>query len=242
MLALTIFTAASCQKRIAATLPTQPAEPVPLPPAGPSISLTADRTAIEEGANATLSWKTENATSVQISDLGNVEPNGEARVVPKTATTYTATARGPGGAATDSVRITVTSRPSDPAPPEPTRPTITLLEDFQRNIQDVYFDYDAAAIRSDQRARLAVLADWLREHPQTRIMIEGHCDERGNQEYNLGLGDLRASSVRSYLVDAGIARERLEIVSFGEERPVCREQDESCWARNRRAHFVLTTS
>jgi peptidoglycan-associated lipoprotein len=176
---------------------------------------------------------------VQISELGNVEPTGSAQVTPRSPTTYTATAVGPGGTASDTVRITVNARPAPPAPPEPSRPTVTLDDDFRSNVQDVYFDYDRATIRPDQTTKLEVLLGWLREHPATSIVIEGHCDERGSQEYNLGLGDSRASAARSYLTNAGISRDRLEIISYGEERPMCREENESCWSRNRRAHFVL---
>ena len=123
VLVLTIFTLPSCRKRAAAAPPLPPAQPAPPPPPSPVISLTADRTAVEEGDSATLSWKTENAASVQISELGDVEPNGSAQVTPRSPTTYTATAVGPGGTASDTVRITVNARPTPPAPPEPSKPT-----------------------------------------------------------------------------------------------------------------------
>ena len=240
VLVLTIFTLPSCRKRAAAAPPLPPAQPAPPPPPSPVISLTADRTAVEEGDSATLSWKTENAASVQISELGDVEPNGSAQVTPRSPTTYTATAVGPGGTASDTVRITVNARPTPPAPPEPSKPTVTIEDDFRNNIQDVYFDYDRATVRPDQVPKLEVLLGWLREHPANSIVIEGHCDERGSEEYNLGLGDSRASSARSYLANAGISGDRLRIISYGEERPICREENESCWSRNRRAHFVLS--
>jgi peptidoglycan-associated lipoprotein len=82
-------------------------------------------------------------------------------------------------------------------------------------------------------------AAWLRANPNAAVTIEGHCDERGTNEYNLALGDRRADSAKSYLVDLGIAASRLTTVSYGEERPVCSQQNEECWSKNRRAHFVV---
>lgn len=238
-----ILAGAACKKRTAAVPPVSPAQPSTPPPAVPIISLSADRPEIEEGDRLTLAWKTENAASVSITGLGEVETNGSVQVAPRSSITHTATARGPGGSATDTVRITVTSRPSEEAPPAPApaKPVITLVEDFLNNSEDIHFEYDRAAIQASEIPKLERFVRWLREHPEARIVIEGHCDDRGSEDYNIALGDSRASSVRTYLTDAGISRDRLEIVSYGEERPVCREESESCWSRNRRAHFVLTT-
>lgn len=105
---------------------------------------------------------------------------------------------------------------------------------------DVYFDFDQATLRAEARERLAKNAEFLRQRPEFTITIEGHCDERGTSEYNLALGERRAQAARAYLASLGISEARLRTASYGEERPVCREQNESCWQQNRRAHFLLT--
>jgi peptidoglycan-associated lipoprotein len=104
---------------------------------------------------------------------------------------------------------------------------------------DVYFDYDLATLRDDARERLQKNREFLAAHPEFVVSIEGHCDERGTNDYNLALGERRAQVALSYLTTAGIASTRLRSLSYGEERPLCTESQEGCWQRNRRAHFVL---
>jgi peptidoglycan-associated lipoprotein len=106
-------------------------------------------------------------------------------------------------------------------------------------LKDVYFDYDRYDLSADARTVLRTNADWLKSNPNARVEIEGHCDERGTNEYNLALGAKRAQSAREYLTTLGVAAGRLSTISYGEEIPVCREQDESCWRQNRRARFVI---
>jgi peptidoglycan-associated lipoprotein len=178
---------------------------------------------------------------VEITGVGKVDTEGSTQVTPQNSTSFNLTATGPGGIATDTVRITVNFRPVD-VPEEPVVRKTTLEEDFLAKIEDVLFDYDRAMLRPDQLPKIDMLATWLRENPGTRVMIEGHCDERGNTEYNLGLGDRRASAIRERLQTIGISRDRLETISYGEERPACRDQSESCWSRNRRGHFVLAAT
>jgi len=105
---------------------------------------------------------------------------------------------------------------------------------------DVYFAYDLSELSEPTRAALQKAADWLRRFTSTRVMVEGHADSRGTNEYNLALGERRANSVRDYLVSLGIPAARLTIVSKGEEDPVCREEADACYEKNRRAHFVFT--
>jgi len=105
---------------------------------------------------------------------------------------------------------------------------------------DVYFDFDRYELKSDARERLAKNAHFLQEHPEFTLTLEGHCDERGTNEYNLALGERRATTAVDYLVSLGVDRRRLKTVSYGEERPFCRTSSESCWAQNRRAHFQIT--
>jgi peptidoglycan-associated lipoprotein len=106
-------------------------------------------------------------------------------------------------------------------------------------LKDVYFEYDRYDLSSDARTVLRANADWLKSNSNARVEIEGHCDDRGTNEYNLALGAKRAQSVREYLATLGVAAARLSTISYGEEIPVCREQDESCWKQNRRARFVV---
>lgn len=105
---------------------------------------------------------------------------------------------------------------------------------------DVFFDFDRFDLDPDARERLSRNAELFRVHPELVVTIEGHCDERDTNEYNLALGERRAQVVRRYLESLGIHTERLRTVSFGEERPFCAESHEDCWSQNRRAHFVLT--
>ncbi|HXE80268.1 MAG TPA: peptidoglycan-associated lipoprotein Pal [Vicinamibacterales bacterium] len=104
----------------------------------------------------------------------------------------------------------------------------------------MFFDFDSAVLRDDGRAALQKNADWLKRWMSVRVTIEGHCDSRGTTEYNLALGERRAAAVRDYLVSLGVAADRLQIVSKGEEDPFCTEENESCWSQNRRGHFIIT--
>ena len=105
--------------------------------------------------------------------------------------------------------------------------------------EDILFEFDSASLSVEAQEILRAKAEWLRENPRARVMIEGHCDERGTNEYNLALGDRRAFSSKSFLVDLGIADSRLTTISYGEEQPVDSSSTEDAWAKNRRAHFVI---
>jgi len=105
-------------------------------------------------------------------------------------------------------------------------------------LNDIFFDYDRFTVRADGVQAMEQNARWLRAHKGQNVLIEGHCDERGTQAYNLVLGEKRARSAKRYLEDLGIAGSQLQITSYGENRPVCKEQTENCYQRNRRAHFV----
>ena len=123
-----------------------------------------------------------------------------------------------------------------PPPPPPAGPTDAEL--FLREVRDAYFDYDKAEIRPDARAALSKTGDFLKNYPRFKVTIEGHCDERGSTEYNLGLGDRRAAAVKQYIVSLGVSADRISTVSFGKEKPFCMEHNEACWQQNRRGHFV----
>ena len=107
-------------------------------------------------------------------------------------------------------------------------------------MRDVFFEYDKANIRDDQKAALNDNVSWLKANSRVRITVEGHCDERGTAEYNLGLGDRRAKTVKEYLQAAGIPADRIATISYGKERPFVLGHDESAWKWNRRGHFVIS--
>ncbi len=106
-------------------------------------------------------------------------------------------------------------------------------------LKEIYFEFDQHNLRADARETLKANAAWLKANPSARVQIEGHCDERGTDEYNLALGARRAQAAKDYLVELGIAAGRLSTISYGEEIPVCREQAEACWQKNRRDRFVI---
>lgn len=205
----------------------------------PTIELTANPTSVRRGGEATLSWRSSNADSVIIdSGVGNVATEGTIRVNPLESVTYTAVARGAGGEARASARVTVT-RDEAPAAIDQTE-----LQALQKAIQDglvrpVFFAYDQAELSAESRNILEENAKWFRRYPSVQIIIEGHCDERGTEEYNLALGDRRASVVRDYLVQLGVPGNRMEAVSYGEERPFVQGSTEAAWSQNRRAHFTV---
>ena len=120
-----------------------------------------------------------------------------------------------------------------PAPAAPQAASAMIMQ------EDIYFDFDKSTLKPAAQDNLMKKAAWLRDNPNATLTIEGHCDERGTNEYNLALGDRRADSAKAFLVDLGIAASRLTTVSYGEERPVCTQHTEECWAKNRRDHFVV---
>jgi peptidoglycan-associated lipoprotein len=232
-----------CHKTPAAPpTPPPPAAPAPTAAAAPTITLRAQPGTIDRGGSTTLQWDAKNATSVAITPgVGNVAATGNRSVNPTSSVTYTATAMGPGGSATDTVSITVNTPAVAAPPPTPPRntPTVSPLDAFNQNVKTIYFDYDKSEIRPDQVSILQADANWLKSNSSARFTVEGHCDERGSEEYNLALGDRRATAVKEFLVAQGVQANRMMTVSYGEERPVCRESTEACYTMNRRAAFTL---
>ena len=224
-----------------ATQPTTTQPPAttsaPPPPARPTVTLQASSTFIQRGESTTLNWSSTNATDLVLTPgVGRVSPEGSTRVNPTESITYTITARGPGGTADNTVRITVAGQPEPQPGP---RPTASVDELFRTNVQDAYFDLDRADIRTDARTALARTAEFLRQYAQIRISVEGHADERGSTEYNLALADRRAQSARQFLISLGVSADRINTVSWGKERPFCTQSTEQCWQQNRRAHIVM---
>jgi peptidoglycan-associated lipoprotein len=225
---------AACKKPVPVA-PTPPPPTPAAPPASPTVNLQASSNIIQRGESVNLSWSSTNATSLTLSPgVGNVSAEGSQRVTPQDSTTYTISATGPGGTADANVHITV----SAPAPvARSAEPTLQQL--FDREVKDAYFDYDKADIRPDARTNLTQTAQFLRSYPQLKVVIEGHCDERGSTEYNLALGDRRAAAAKQFLASLGISADRMETVSYGKERPFCSASTEECYTQNRRAHIVM---
>lgn len=221
----------ACHKKAAPAPP-----PPPPPPPTPTATLTANPETIDKGQSTTLTWQTSNATDVSIEGIGAIQPNGSQQVTPTESTTYTLTAKGVGGTQTATARVTVNAPPPPPPPPAP---SLTEEQLFAQNVKDVYFDYDKSDVRPDQQSLVQADAAFLQQHPNMSVTVEGHCDERGSTEYNLALGDNRASAVKNALVAAGVPADRIKTVSFGKEKPFCTESNEACWQQNRRGHFVL---
>jgi peptidoglycan-associated lipoprotein len=238
---------AACKKKVPPPPPPPvvqpPPPPPPPPPQAPVIAqFAAEPASIQRGQSSTLRWEvTGNATSVAINQgIGTVQGTGNQRVQPNDSTTYTLSATGPGGTVTSSATVTVTAPPPPPPPPPP--PAKPTLPERLSDVQDAYFDYDKSDIRSDARDALTKDADALKsilaDFPSATIMLEGNCDERGSAEYNVGLGDRRASAAKEFLQQLGVSADRLKTVSYGKERQVCSEANESCWQKNRHVHFA----
>ena len=242
-----------CKKKVVAAAPPpvetkpEPPKPPPPPPKPPAPQISAfavEPATITQGQSATLRWTVANATDMSINQgIGAVQANATRQVNPNTSTTYTLTANGPGGNATRAVTLTVNVAPPKPiVKPKPAPPKIdgrTLLSSEGR---DAYFDYDMSDIRTDARTALTQNADLLKRifaaDPAFRVTLEGHCDERGSAEYNLGLGDRRSTSAKDFLVQLGVPADRLTVISFGKDRPQCTAANEDCYQRNRRVHLT----
>jgi peptidoglycan-associated lipoprotein len=225
-----VMLTAACHKKVA-----PPPPPPPPPPPSPTASLTASPNSVDKGQATTLTWQTTNATDVSIDSIGAVQPSGSQQVTPSDSTTYRLVAKGPGGTQEATARVTVNAPPPPPPPPQS---TATEEELFSQNVKDIYFNYDAADIRSDQQSALQGDIQFLKQHAGVKVTVEGHCDERGSTDYNLALGDSRANAVKNALTQGGISADRIHASSIGKERPFCTESTEACWQQNRRGHFV----
>ena len=221
-----------CKKKVTPQ-PAPTAPPVLVP--APTAKFTATPTVISAGDQVVLSWSTTNATSVSIDGLGDVGTSCVKTVIPTVSTSYHLLAKGPGGTADASVRVTVNAAPAVVAPVS----NMSAEEEFKANVQDIFFDYDKYDVRTDAQGTLAHDAAYLTSHPDVKVLIGGYCDERGSNEYNLALGQNRAESAKKGLVNAGVAASRIRVISYGKEKPFCSESTESCWQQNRRAGFSM---
>jgi peptidoglycan-associated lipoprotein len=247
-----VLIASACTKK---TPIPPPPPPAPAPASSTNAPATSGRpvvaefsvepSSIERGQSAVLRWNVSGSTNVAINNgIGTVPASGNQRVTPSATTTYTLTASSAAGDTTATATVRVTG-PAAPPPPAPNNSGArgTLESRVQSDLRDALYDYDSNNIRDDARAARTADADALKrilnDFPNATVNVEGHCDERGSAEYNLGLGDRRASSARDFLTQLGVPAARLKTISYGKERPVCTESDESCWQRNRRAHFSV---
>jgi len=253
LVVLAAFTIAGCKKK--ATVAAPPPPPV-APKGGPSTpgptlatpaprvdSFTAEPARVERGQSITLRWATTNADTVTIDqNVGTVPANGTRQLFPNATTTYVLIARNSTGTDTRTVTVDLVNAPPPPPPPAKGNDGSGDIPRLISQLQDVYFDYDMSELRDDARRAANTDADLLKQifakDSTISFVIEGHADERGSAEYNLGLADRRAIVVRDTLVMLGVPAARLRTVSFGEEMPVCREANESCWQKNRRGHLT----
>jgi peptidoglycan-associated lipoprotein len=209
----------------------------------PTASITADPVAIDLGQTVVLNWRTLNANVVTIDGIGQVNPNGTQTVSPSNSTNFHLVAKGDGGTTEANVRVTVRV----PQAPEAVAPTAGLdnpgsnITDaqFHAAVKDLFFDYDSYDLRPDAQSSASAAASFLVSHPNVRVLIGGYADERGSAEYNLALGENRANSAKTALINAGVAPGRIRTVSYGKEKQFCTESNEECWQENRRAQFTV---
>jgi peptidoglycan-associated lipoprotein len=201
----------------------------------PTAQITATPTVVSAGDQVVLNWRTTDATTVSIDGIGDVPTSGVKTVTPTTSTSYHLVARGDGGSADATARVTVNPPPAVVVPTN----TMSAEDEFKANVQDIFFDYDTYDIRTDAQGILSRDASYLVSHADVKVVIGGYCDERGSNEYNLALGQNRADAAKNALVSAGVAASRIRVVSYGKEKPFCSESTEECWQQNRRAGFTL---
>ncbi|MGO9366202.1 MAG: peptidoglycan-associated lipoprotein Pal [Terriglobales bacterium] len=220
---------AGCAKKAAKVTPPSP----PAAPPAPTATLAANPSVVEPGQSSVLTWQTSNANEITIAGLGAVPSSGSRSVMPNTSTTYSLVAKGAGGTNEASARITVNAA-SVMATPSPTDEEL-----FSRNVKDVFFDYDKFVIRPDEAPTVQNNEAFLAQHPHIKVLVEGHCDDRGSEEYNIALGTNRAETVKRTLVQQGVPADRVRTVSYGKEKPFCTQDNEQCWQQNRVDHFAL---
>jgi peptidoglycan-associated lipoprotein len=221
---------AGCNKKIAKVVP--PAAPAP---SAPTATLAANPSVVEQGQPTELSWHTTNANSITITGLGTVVASGSQTIKPSSSTTYMLTATGPGGAQEATTRVTV-----NPIAAKSTAATSINDRDlFAQIAKDIYFDFNKSDLRSDQSLAAQGDSSFLVQHPDLNVVIEGHCDDRGSEVYNLALGDSRANSLKTTLVAQGVNVDRIKTISYGKEHPFCTEDNDGCWQDNRRDHLAL---
>ncbi|MGC9946269.1 MAG: OmpA family protein [Bryobacteraceae bacterium] len=235
--------AAGCSKKVAVHPAPPPAvqQAKAAVPDKPVISLfAASPGTIDKGGQTTLRWAVQHASDVRIAPaLGAVQESGSRGVFPAADTIYILTANGPGGSASATASVSILVHTASRMPDQATR---NQIQELLNRIQDAYFDYNKHNLRPDAQQALVAdaktLGEILKQYPDYKLTVQGYCDERGSEEYNLALGDKRATQAKEYLASLGVPDSQLNTISYGKEKPVCTEHDEECWQRNRRAHIM----
>jgi peptidoglycan-associated lipoprotein len=223
--ALALMTACGTKKTAKVT----PAVTTPPPLVAPTATLSASPDVIQQGQSTVLTWNTTDAADITIEGLGAVASSGSRSVAPSTSRTYTLTAKGPGGTSQSTARITVNPVVAKEQPKN---------QGDQLAIKDVFFNFDDARLRGDEAPVSQNDAHYLSQHPDVKVLVEGHCDDRGSELYNLALGVKRANTLRDALIQGGVDPNRIKTISYGKEKPFCSEENEDCWQQNRRDHVV----
>jgi peptidoglycan-associated lipoprotein len=234
ILFIALVAVAGCKKKASSLSVEETAPAAAIVPA-PTAQITATPIVVSAGDQVQLSWRTTNATSISIDGIGDVPSAGVKTVTPTESTSYHLAVRGEGGSADATARVTVNAPPAVQVPVS----TMSAEQEFKANVQDIFFDYDTYDVRTDAQATLSHNATFLASHPNVKVVIGGYCDERGSNEYNLALGQNRADSAKNALVTAGVAANRIRVVSYGKEKPFCSDATEECWQQNRRDGFTL---
>lgn len=233
LLLIGLVAVSGCKKKNQ-TLPSNAEAPPSSVPA-PTAELTATPNVISAGDQVQLSWRTTDASTISIDGIGDVPSVGVKTVTPSESTTYHLVARNDAGTADATAHVSVN------APIGVKVPSTGMSEeqDFEAHVQPIFFDYDTYDIRPDAQSTLSKDADWLIAHPNVKVVIGGYCDERGSDEYNLVLGQNRAQAAKTALTTAGVAADRMRVISYGKEKPFCTESTEECWQLNRRDGFTI---
>jgi peptidoglycan-associated lipoprotein len=236
LLAVTLVAAvvsfSGCKHKIAPQ-PVATAPPAQIPT--PTAKISVSPTYVSAGAPVVVTWRTTNAATATIDGIGDVATSGTKTLTPSASTNYHLVATGAGGTAFDDARVTVTAPPAQTAAMPPT----DEMADFRAHVKDIFFDYDKYAVRNDEERTITQDAAYLTSHPNLKVVIGGYCDERGSDEYNLALGQNRASYTKSALVEEGVSASRIRVISYGKEKQFCSQLTDSCYQENRRADFVL---
>jgi peptidoglycan-associated lipoprotein len=233
LLLVCLVAVSGCKKKNQ-QLPSNAGAPPASVPA-PTAELTATPNVISAGDQVQLSWRTTDATTISIDGIGDVPSVGVKTVTPSESTTYHLVARNDAGSADATAHVTVNA----PIGVSVASTPVSEEADFNAHVQPIFFDYDTYDIRPDAQATLSKDADYLIAHPNIKVVIGGYCDERGSDEYNLVLGQNRAQAAKTALVTAGVAADRLRVISYGKEKPFCTESTEECWQLNRRDGFAI---
>ncbi|MGH9455372.1 MAG: peptidoglycan-associated lipoprotein Pal [Terriglobia bacterium] len=243
VLVLAVLLSACHKSHVAAGIPAAPGteSPTPPPPLPPTCSLTAEPATVEMGKSVTLTWASNNATALDLEPgLGKQQAEGSTTATPQESTSYTLSVTGSSGSGTCTARVTVTPPVAQTGSvSESNLPPGGAGAASASPLQDIYFDFNQSTLRPEAEQTLTQNASYLKGHPDAKVRIEGYCDQRGSEEYNLGLGDRRATAAKNYLANLGISADRVATLSYGKDKPFCTETTDECYQQNRRDHLVL---